>query len=527
MSANPVISLSSSGSIFASIEANESKVKCYDALSSNLKFTLFPSKEPNLPISSVTFCNADSHLVGYTGKSKTLMVWDLGRGVEAYRIPMQNEMQLFDITSRDGFIVALVRSDKNKRFFALEYDIESGKLTRKIKAGSSAEAKVAKIQCSPCGNFYAIAFDSQIRILHTETGKKKSKLSLQSICSANGILEFSTDGLNIFYCGDGETIIFYSVEDDEEDPQLIHDSKKLHDIVSINADENALAITHSDGTAALILLKENKSVQNVYKISAEKGKILKSNFDRSHPHEKLQIVISDKTLLCKSLIYRSEDEKLLFKKDHVISMMDDTNEKSERPNKKAKIESIHDNNDYQYDENDLTIAERLQSLKKQNYLVTSSDEDNKISKMGMLSEPKLSNTKAFSSILTQILHSNDDKTLEENVFKSKSSANRDVIVNSISALSGEELNILVCKIVQRVAEQPFKFGYNDILMSWMQAILVKLYQHEHIEEIKGGKSTQEGKRALDMMRNLIMSRVSNMEALTSLESRLAILGGDI
>ena len=64
-------------------------------------------------------------------------------------------------------------------------------------------------------------------------------------------------------------------------------------------------------------------------------------------------------------------------------------------------------------------------------------------------------------------------------------------------------------------------------MSWMQAILVKLYQLEHIEEKKDGKSTQEGKKALNMMRNLIMTRVSNMEALTGLESRLAILGGDI
>ena len=516
------LSLSSNGSIFAIASKTETRIKCYDCNSSHLKSTLFGSKENNKQsLSKLLFCHHNTYLLGFIPASNKVVVWDLIRGVESFSIKVPDGSEVRDITTRnDSLISVLMQSTTNHKFLIFEYDVSSGKLLRKIKTGSSTEKKFGKIQCSSSGDNYAVLIDKQIRIFNAESGKRTDKISIRSgeHFIQPEFMDFSTDELYLFHTVDRNKISIYSLENKKYSTLNIENDGNV-ELISINVNHDAVTLTFVDGTAKLILLEANE-VKEIINLSAENGKILKALVDPSSPHDQLHVVgIDNDTPWFKKITYRSSEGKILLENNHIITKEDADAEISDRPTKRPKHGEKNDD-EFEYNENDITIAERLQGLKQQDEMdLISSDDEGKIE----IKPISLENTKSFAALLAQILQSNDDTTLERNILQSKSSCDRKTIVNSISNLSSHELNILLCKIVNKFALQPNRLGMNKILMNWMQAVLVRLY---HIEANHMEDSDKEGKRALLVMRNMIMARVAKMEALTELNARLALLGGE-
>ena len=508
---NAALAISLIGSMVAAASTKEARIKCYDAHTSHLKYTLFPSVPTKQPISKLLFCKDDTYLVGRLSDNSTILVWDLVRGVEAHRIIIANDMELRDVTVRKAFITVLVQSSSHSKFHILEYDVSSGKLARKIKAGSSSEQKEGAIQCSPCGKFYAVLIEKQMKLLDTETGKRTYKISVDALVRSLQMttqMMFTLDAANILYCSDSKKLAMYSTETADEDAMVIETATKENEIVSFSVDENVVILTFANGQAKLILLDEHyRKIKSTHTVSLENGTIFQAGFHPSSPHTQLQIVVQNEDLSFEALVYRSEDNQTItLDENHIISKRSDGAQpgENERPSKKAKLtENEEQTGDYEYNEHELTIAERLQALSKQTELASTDDDEQKNPEDEddddeALSSPRISttaattttiaNTQSVSAILSQILQSNDDTTLEHNIFREKSVCSHATIVKSLSSLSSHQLNVLMCKIIHRVALQPSRI-LNGVLNSWLQAILVRLYQ---LDEEKGEGGRERG-----------------------------------
>lgn len=573
MKSPKAIAISSDGSYVAIASPTEIRIKLYDIQSSYPKLTLVGSSkdvEAN-PISKLLFSPQNDFLLARVSTSNTLVVWDINRAVEAYRIQIPDAMRLCDVVLRKTSFAGLVMGQQpssdgsiGNKYFVLEYDVSNGKLERKIKVGANTASSnldvqsttESIIQYSPLKDQYAILINKEVRVLQSEDGKRISKIFVSDSMNFRRLLEFSSHGSHLFYCRNHKEITVHTIENiSGEEPSLLlaEEMKKCVDIASMSQYNDVFIIKNIDGTITLLSLDGEGKIfaKESFSISVQKGTILKAIFHPRMPDKKLLIVVfSDPNIYFESVSYRSaEDGSIILKKKHIVGML--AHEKSEeedetRVAKKAKYDNDSKSlNEFEINNNELTIAERLQALKKvQNDAVVSDNDDHdhdhdhddskKLETELISQEPNLElNSKAFSALLSQILQSNDDDTLEHNILKSKSSGNRIMISNSIASLSAHQSNVLLCKIIQRLVLHPSRLGMNSILMNWMQAVLIRLHQiHRGNNQKKGiedqeSESGGEGRRALYLLRNMIKERVANMEGLTDLDARLALLAGDI
>jgi len=328
----PAKSISSSNSFFAvstvatATSASGPSIQCFDLPSCNSAFSLNPPKSSGFlqngsskdyfesqskqTISKLILCgnetNVDAILDGGSSSPPThlvsqhtftsnenafddstqnnipkdaILVWDTQTSQLLHKIQPPQDSFLNDIATctfnNTPLLLALVYIPLIQKYQVLEYDVQSGKLLRKIRAGSgsgseeSHSTKAGRVSCSPDGNAVAVTtgtHSGSIKILNRLTGKKIKKISLFDSSQSNGqddtsfLMRFSSNN-NFLMVSHENTLDVFPVSKASKSQKvtLLMDSQVQQrtsivnmDMITIEEDNlSHVLITCADGTVCL------------------------------------------------------------------------------------------------------------------------------------------------------------------------------------------------------------------------------------------------------------------------------------
>lgn len=239
------------------------------------------SATDNINSASATHIITQHYRATKNKSSNSLFVWDTQTTQLLHQLHLPEGTILHDVASPSvkdkSFFLVLVYIPLIQKYQVLEYDVTSGKLLRKIRAGSGSSKNsetTGRISCSDNGKFLAIKTSEQgkeIKILDRITGKRTQKLSLYDTNSnghsnqedASFQMRFSSDAKHLLVCHDDTMLNLYCIAPSKSsssvykkitlllDNHVKQRTSVVHMDVITTGSQIGVLVTCADGTVCL------------------------------------------------------------------------------------------------------------------------------------------------------------------------------------------------------------------------------------------------------------------------------------
>ena len=509
-----------------------------------------------------------SHYLVSANKHRTssnFTIWDVTRGVAAHHVNLPDEFIILDITSScSAAFMYVLGADIQGKVVVFQYQTAKGKLVRKIKTGAeidiSNDDSAGKLCLSTNGSVLAVCTAiSGVRIIDVDSGKRIRKLKPRSVMGNEPtLLVFADNESTYLMCAvknsNAAYILSCSASEDEKSRVnhaiLAVDSVPIHmqmmlrnninsseDMSESTPDQVIVVVSTKSGSVALFevplsAIESPSNPEHVPSVTVsceskdDKVDALSASFLASSPQQKLLIARhSASAPSFEVVLYRDGGRGGVVKKSLVLASKEDGADIKSSSKKRSSTEVLGpgevgtgaivqdaeqnkkrmktgDDTAELIDESDLvdegpSIAERINALTKS----SSDDENHEQSR-------KAPSTKGVVVILRQSLASSNSKQLEIAL----QCHDHNVVENTITQLTGNEVIDLLGELVHRIATKPTR---TESLALWLRTILSK---HTNLL-----MNNTELANKLAPLRNLLNERVESLPNFLKLEGRLTML----
>jgi hypothetical protein len=506
----------------------------------------------NNNVTKLFFVGTD-HLVALLEYTLSLcVVWNVVRGVMVHTI---HDPNLLDVTASQDCLYMLIASSKsssNNKLYLQEYAIASGKLVRKIKAGSVVvdvggnKRSNPQLSCCVAGNAVAVRNGNIVKVLRLVDGSKVYKCKLTDasntgaavagvLCSGAGMIvmdEASHTIANVVDFGiviirSGKQVATCALLEPPVTMQLVMGGNQLwidHAMYTM-VGSSMMKTTQVNGPSehlALIIptaTSTNMTTTTTTITSTTTIVVQAMVYDTNKGVSFYTVSCVDgkgKALSKVDIAYEDEDDDAPKNNNEVLT----TNNKrsadtitttlgpgqaggesmlvEERSEKRAKATST--SSDVDLDEP--TIAERLKLLSDALENDNDDDDDNNIPADGLDFMPKKATTESLVKLQHQALSSGDDPMLG----LALGVRDKTVMETSLKELEPDKVSLLLTKLTMRLANKPTRAVD---FVPWIACVLTT--------------GMIRNANQLRPLRNLLQEQVESFPHLLQLEGRLSML----
>jgi hypothetical protein len=468
----------------------------------------FRDDQVNVKVTKLLFVGTD-HLVAVLD-CHACVVWNVLRGVMVHTIAHEQEM--LDVAASQDCLYILVAS--NAKLQLHEYAIASGKLVRKIKAGSvHGDTSSSKSQTSCCvsGDAVAVRNGNVVKVLQLVDGAKVYKCKLPSpgsgaaVCA--GIVMDATlvatavdSGVVVFRSG--KQVATCALPEPPTTMQLVGNQVWMDDAIYTLAGSSIAKTTQVHGPSDRLALIPGADMTTVQAIVFDKKKGVSFHTvscvdGKGQALSKVDITYEDDAPKDVVLTTKRPADSITTTLGPGQAGGESMLVNDERPDKRAKAADV--------DLDEPTIAERLKrlsdALEDENDDADDGDDDHGPAE-GLDFLPKKATTESLAQLLHQALSSGDDPMLE----LALGVRDKTVMATSLKELEPEQVSLLLTKLTMRLANKPTRAGD---LVPWIASVLTTGMIRN---------ATQ-----LRPLRNLLQERVESFPHLLQLEGRLSML----